>query len=207
MFLVSISRQYKGLLIKCVKTKVSYWMEDYSSNRVRESVRVNQGFSITRFSDRDKQEMLASSAQFGNANRGIAFVQNVFETFVEVPKVIGDSKSNSSSPGPYEIARQQFDAACEALRLFQQGVVGFNYVWLKNTTWVLEGGTAIRWSSAPTPFLGEAYVLARANDEQFREFWKKMAPHPLFLKQSWYKFRPIRLYHRFSPTPPLSLLW
>ena len=138
-------------------------------------IELDPGFSITRFPDEDKQDILASSAQSGRSNKAIAFIENIFETYIVVPKVIGglEQDRSSSSPGPYELARHKFDAACEALRLFQQGAIGFNYVWLKNTSWVLDGGTTIRWSSAPATFIGKPYVLPSGDNWRFREFWQK----------------------------------
>ena len=136
-----------------------------------ERIELDTNFSITRFPDKDRQHILEASALFGQSNRRTVANENIFEAFVEVPKLLGAINTTPSESGPNKMARQQFDAACEALRLFQQGAVGFNDIWLQNTTWVLDTGTHIRGRSEPILFRGTPYFLTSAEKLQFERFW------------------------------------
>jgi|AP95_1055475.scaffolds.fasta_scaffold05073_2 hypothetical protein len=136
-----------------------------------ERIQLDANFSITRFPAKEKEEILTTSAHFGQQNRGVIFNENMFEAFVEVPKIIGGDVGGDTNPGPHKLAKQKFDAACEALRLFQKGAVGFNYIWVQNVTWMPGAGTVTYGPLSPVFFVGDICTLTSAENGEFQEFW------------------------------------
>lgn len=126
-------------------------------------------FSISRFPEKDKEQILASSAQFGYHQRDIIFNENVFEAIVEVPKVVGSFNKAHSGPGPYGLARGKFEDCCEALRLFKRGAIGFNDIWSENVSWSFSTGSSR--SSALVRFRGPTYTLTSNEVGSFKDFW------------------------------------
>jgi len=138
-----------------------------------ETIDLGPGFSIDKISKDEKEKLLSESRQFGSISTYDIFPypEYAFELYLKIPKVIGDSDTISQENSPSQIAREQFDEACSALRLFKQGAVGYADLRMESTSWNPIGGIRTLGSVVGGRLLGSSYLISGDEIQAFSEFW------------------------------------
>lgn len=165
-------RVYKGiedyfyrdwLEYRCLSPLSNFEME-------AEKIELSPKFSIIKIPKEEREEILSQSRQLIFPSYQIVpFNQYAFESYIEVPKIIGDT-SPSQESRPSQIARKQFDEAGSALRLFKNGTVSYNEIRVKSSSWQLPGGFTIG-LIVPQLSFGTRYVLSKEEIPDLLNFW------------------------------------
>jgi hypothetical protein len=140
-----------------------------------EAERIDLGskFFIVRISMKEKDRML-SRLSLGSlpylSKDAIVSTGYAFDFYVEVPKVIGETSAIPHEDSSDQVAREKFDEACFALRLFKGGAIDYDFV-QKTTLGDPFRFTKTFGSSRPKPS-PDLYVLSNDEIPAFLEFWQ-----------------------------------
>lgn len=138
-----------------------------------ERIELGPKFSIITVPEEEKDGML-TRLSLGSlpylSRHAIDSMAYAFEFYIEVPKVIGKTPAIPQEDSSDQVAKEKFDEACSALRLFKSGAVGYDFI--QKTT----SGDPFRFietygSSRPKPRLG-LYVLLNGEISAFSVFWQ-----------------------------------
>jgi hypothetical protein len=135
-----------------------------------EKLEIDPNLAIVRVSEQEKEEFLSEIPAFYPINSTATTHDSALEYFQEYPKIIGDHDTPFTEH-PLEAVKRKFAELCSALRLFKQGSLAFNHIWMQNTTFSLEGiGPTHNPYSAPRLF--DSYTLLNAEIADFLAFWQ-----------------------------------
>src|SRR6185503_2610750 len=98
-----------------------------------DKLEIDSHLGIVRVTEQEKQELLSDIPTFYPANSTATTHDFALEFFQEYPKVIGDHDIPFTEH-PLESVKRKFADVCSALRLFKQGSLAFNHIWMENTT-------------------------------------------------------------------------
>lgn len=140
-----------------------------------EKVELGPSFSIIKIPREEREQMLSRLREFGlfTQHHMMPFTEYALELLLEVPKVFGEGPAvpdveNMAS----QIARNQFDEACSALRLYKSGAVNHDYIRIGSTSWELHGLTYTVSSIGMRPAIGPQYLLLKEEVAEFLKFWQ-----------------------------------
>lgn len=137
-----------------------------------DAIQISSSLSIVRISNKEKEDLLSSTHIFDSYFQILASREFAFEYFVDVPKLIGESNSESKGTLPSYTARIVFTELTTALRLFKPGLTGFNHIWETDTIWDILGNS-ITHSNGAADFLGERMHLNVKDIKEFLTLWQK----------------------------------
>ena len=142
-------------------------ISNFSSEQ--DTIELSVNFKIVKISKEDKERFLIGPDTFHSVFSDVAFKEFAFELTIDQEKRIGEH--SPSQDNPETKARQLFDKACASLRLYKEGLVGFNRIWSLNQNWDFFG-TSSSFSNGPANFYGEKMHLSKDEIPEYLDLLK-----------------------------------
>lgn len=140
----------------------------------QEVIELGENFRIIKISKEDKERLLSTSDAFHSTYSSLAFKKYAFELLIDQKKLVGESeKPIPDKQFPETTARLLFEKACSALRLYKDGLIGFNQIWAINCDWNFFGNSSHFTNKGPTEFYGSKMTLSAQEIPEFLELLKK----------------------------------
>lgn len=138
-----------------------------------DKLELEDSLNIIKITKEEKEGLLSTSNAFYSMFPTLAYKECAFEFLIDQSKIVGENNNLPKENFP-EITRSLFNKTCNALRLYKEGMIGFNHIWVENMDWGDFFGKSSYFShTGPTDLFGDKMTIFEKEIPGFIDLWNK----------------------------------